>query len=63
MQYTRPEFLDEETWIRLPLEAQRRLDATAQNQTNPPSINEGPAYAVFGEPTPLNVANQDSYDM
>jgi hypothetical protein len=51
MRYLRPEYVNKDTWARLPEEAQRRLDATPPNQRNAQESEES-AYRVYGESAP-----------
>jgi hypothetical protein len=60
MVYTRPEYIDEETWARLPTEAQRQLDAAPPNQRSLEDLG-GAAYAVFGEPSAPEAGLQVRY--
>jgi hypothetical protein len=60
MVYTRPENIDEETWARLPTEAQCRLDAAPPNQRSSEEFG-GATYAVFGEPMAPDTGLQVHY--
>jgi hypothetical protein len=51
MRFLKPEFVDEDTWARLPEEARRLLDATTPDQRDAQD-NEESAYRVYGEPAP-----------
>jgi hypothetical protein len=62
MRYMRLDFIDEETWMQLPLEAQHWLNATTQNETFLQNNGEL-AYAVFSKPTAKNLSFQDSYEI
>jgi hypothetical protein len=64
MRYMRPEYIDEETWARLPEEARRQLDATPRppDQRYPHRDEaEGSTYAIFGEPTAPNEGPRNPY--